>query len=153
MPLHEIHWEVTNKCNLQCKHCLPMSGPPRPGELTTEEAMAALDSFKGAGASKVFFTGGEPFSRRDFTALLERTVALGMRASVITNATYLQGEILGLLKRLEVKLGVSLDGANEATNDAIRGKGSFKKTFESLKRCQENGIATTLYVTVTAANV
>lgn len=153
MPLREIHWEVTNRCNLRCKHCLPMSGPPRPGELTTEEAMAALDSFKGAGASKVFFTGGEPFSRRDFTDLLERTVALGMRASVITNATYLRGEILGLLKRLEVKLGISLDGANEATNDAIRGKGNFKQAIEALKRCQENDIAVTLYVTVTVANI
>ncbi|MDD3072708.1 MAG: radical SAM protein [Candidatus Pacebacteria bacterium] len=153
MPLREIHWEVTNRCKLRCKHCLPMSGPPRPGELTTEEAMAALDSFKGAGASKVFFTGGEPFSRRDFTDLLERTVALGMRASVITNATYLRGEILGLLKRLEVKLGISLDGANEATNDAIRGKGNFKQAIEALKRCQENDIAVTLYVTVTVANI
>lgn len=153
MPLREIHWEVTNKCNLRCKHCLPMSGPPRPGELTTEEAMAALDSFRDAGASKVFFTGGEPFSRKDFTALLERTVALGMRASAITNATYLRGEILGLLGQLEVKLGVSLDGANEATNDAIRGKGSFKQTIEALKQCHENGIAATLYVTVTAINV
>ncbi len=130
-----------------------MSGPPRPDELTTEEAMAALDSFRDAEASKVFFTGGEPFSRRDFPALLERTVALGMRVSVITNATYLRGKILGLLKQLEVNLGVSLDGADEATNDAIRGKGNFKQTIEALKQCQENGIATTLYVTVTAANV
>ena len=37
MPLREIHWEVTNKCNLRCKHCLPMSGPARLDELTTEE--------------------------------------------------------------------------------------------------------------------
>jgi len=130
-----------------------MSGPPRPDELTTEEAMAALDSFKEAGASKVFFAGGEPFSRSDFMDLLERTVVLGMRASVITNATYLRGKTLGLLKRLEVKLGISFDGADEATNDAIRGKGSFRQAVEALGRCQENSITTTLYVTVTAANI
>lgn len=126
MSLREIHWEVTNKCNFQCKHCLPMSGPARPDELTTEEAMAALDTFRDAEASQVFFTGGEPFSRKDLPALLERTVSLGMRASVITNATYLRGATLKLVKRLQVQLGVSLDGADEATNDAIRGHGSFK---------------------------
>lgn len=153
MPLCEIHWEVTNKCNLRCKHCLPMSGPPRPGELTTKEAMTALETFHAAGASKVFFTGGEPFSRKDFPVLLERTVALGMRASVITNATYLRGEIFGTLKRLGVQLGVSLDGTDEATNDAIRGEGSFRQVIEALERCRDEGISTTLYVTVTAANV
>ncbi len=153
MTLREIHWEVTNRCNLRCKHCLSMSGPPRPSELTTEEAMTGLNLFKNAGVSKVFFTGGEPFSRKDFTALLEQAVALGIQVSVITNATYLQGEILELLKRLKVKLGVSLDGTDEVTNDAIRGKGTFKQTIDALKRCQENGIATTLYVTVTAANI
>jgi len=153
MPLREIHWEVTNKCNLRCKHCLPMSGPVRPDELTTEEAMAALDTFRDAGASHVFFTGGEPFSRKDFPALLDRTVALGMRASVITNATMLQRAMLEMVKRLQIQLGISLDGADEATNDTIRGQGSFRQATEALKQCRDSSISTTLYVTVTAANV
>jgi len=153
MPLREIHWEVTNKCNFRCKHCLPMSGPARPGELTTKEAMAALNTFREAGASRIFFTGGEPFSRKDFLALLERTVALGMQASVITNATFLRSATLELIKRLRVQLGISLDGANETTNDTIRGRGSFRKVIEALGQCRVNGISTILYVTVTAANV
>ena len=153
MPLREIHWEVTNKCNLRCKHCLPMSGPMRPDELTTEEAITALDTFRDAGASKVFFTGGEPFSRKDFPALLDRTVALGMRASVITNTAFLRTATLELVKRLQIQLGISLDGADETTNDAIRGQGSFRQTVEALKQCRNSGIPTTLYVTVTAVNV
>lgn len=153
MPLREIHWEVTNKCNLRCKHCLPMSGPARPRELTTEEAMAALETFRAAGAVKVFFTGGEPFSRKDFLGLLERAAALGMRATVITNATMLRRATLETVKRLEVELGISLDGANERTNDAIRGPDSFRQAIEALKQCRASGISTTLYVTVTSANV
>ena len=153
MPLREIHWEVTNKCNLRCKHCLPMSGSARTGELTTEEAIAALKTFQAVGFSKVYFTGGESFSRKDFSILLERTVALGMQASVITNATMLRSATLELVKRLQVQLGVSLDGADGTTNDAIRGQGSFKQVIEALKQCQDSGISTTLYVTVTAANV
>ena len=153
MLLREIHWEVTNKCNLRCKHCLPMSGPARPDELTTEEATVALDTFRDAGASWVFFTGGEPFSRKDFPTLLERTVALGMRASVITNATFLRSATLELVKRLQIQLGISLDGADEITNDAIRGQGSFRQAVEVLRQCRVSGISTTLYVTVTAANM
>src|SRR3989344_4489249 len=153
MPLREIHWEVTNKCNLRCKHCLPMSGPARPDELTTEEALATLDTFRDAGASQVFFTGGEPFSRKDFPALLDRTVAWGRGASFIPNAPLLRSATLELVKRLQVQFGVSIDGVDEATNDAIRGQGSFRQAVEVLRQCRDSGISTTLYITVTAANV
>src|SRR3989339_1878793 len=115
MPIREIHWEITNKCNLRCKHCLPMSGSARPDELTNEEAFVAMETFRAAGASKIFFTGGEPFIQKDFLGLLERAVALGMRVSVITNATMLTSATLECLKHLGVDLGVSLDGANAAT--------------------------------------
>lgn len=153
MSLHEIHWEITNKCNLQCKHCLPMSGLVRNNELMTEESMAALEAFRSAGASKVCFTGGEPFSRNDFSSILERTVALGMRAAVITNAALLQKSTLETIKKREVELGISLDGANETTNDSIRGQGSFRQIIGALKQCKNANIPTTIYVAVTAANI
>lgn len=153
MLVREIHWEATNRCNLQCKHCLPASGPPRSGELTSEEAMAALTVFKNVGVSKVFFTGGEPFVRRDFPDLLERAVDLGMEVSILTNATLLGRKEMEILKRFGARLGVSLEGADDQTNDAIRGTGSFRRATGALKRCREYGIPTTLYVTVTAKNV
>ncbi|MFH1235335.1 MAG: radical SAM protein [Parcubacteria group bacterium] len=153
MLLREISWEVTNQCNLQCKYCLPMSGPARIGELTTEEAMATLETFQGAGVSKICFTGGEPFSRKDFLGILERATALGMRTAVITNATLLQGATFGTVEKLGVELGVSLDGAIETTNDITRGQGSFRRAIGVLEQCQNASIPTTLYVTVTATNM
>lgn len=153
MALREVHWEITNKCNLSCKHCLPMSGPARSNELTTEKAMTALEMFQAAGVSRVCFTGGEPFSRNDFSSILEMTVALGMRAAVITNATLLQESTLETIKKLGIEMGISLDGADDATNDGIRGQGIFKQVVEALKQCQSASIPTTLYVAVTMANV
>lgn len=114
--------------------------------------MAALESFRVAGVARVNFTGGEPFGRKDFLDILEQTVALGMRAAVITNATLLGESILETVKRLEVELGVSLDGVDETTNDAIRGQGTFGQVIEALGRCREVGVPTTLYVTLTAVN-
>lgn len=152
MPLREIHWEITNRCNLRCTHCLPMSGSVRSGELTTKEAMAVLETLQAAGASRVCFTGGEPFSRRDLPGLLERAVALGMRVAVITNATILNEVRIRMIERLGVELGISLDGADAATHDAIRGRGNFGKAIGALKRCRDRKISTTLYVTVTAAS-
>lgn len=153
MSLREIHWEVTNQCNLRCKHCLLSSGSVRDKELTTSEAMAALESLQVAGVLQVNFTGGEPFCREDFLGILNRAVSLGLQVAVITNATLLRDETLKVIKCLGVELGVSLDGASEATNDVIRGHGSFRQTIETLSRCRKIGIPTKLYVTVTATNL
>jgi MoaA/NifB/PqqE/SkfB family radical SAM enzyme len=61
-----VTWEVTYACNLSCVHCLSDSGKRREGELTTEQALQAIDQLA---ASKVFqfnIGGGEPFMRPDF---------------------------------------------------------------------------------------
>ena len=153
MPLREIHWEITNKCNLQCKHCLSISGSVRENELSTEEVMSVLETLQSVGVNKVYFTGGESFSRKDFLKILERTVALGMQVAVITNATLLQKITIEMIKKLGIELGISLDGTDDITNDNIRGQGSFKKAIKALKQCQNINIPTTIYVTITAANV
>ncbi|MCJ7793968.1 hypothetical protein MUP42_03440, partial [Candidatus Bathyarchaeota archaeon] len=38
-----IVWDFTHKCNLNCKHCYSNSGAVNEEELTTEEALAAVD--------------------------------------------------------------------------------------------------------------
>jgi MoaA/NifB/PqqE/SkfB family radical SAM enzyme len=111
VSLREVHWEITNGCNLRCKHCLSSSGIARIGELTTEESLTALETFREAGVSRAYFTGGEPFSRKDFLSILEHASALGMRSTVITNATLLQeAELEGVKK----KSGMNLRGAEPA---------------------------------------
>src|SRR4030042_1119983 len=153
MILKEIQWEVTNKCNLQCKHCLTLSGKPRPNELTTKEAMMALLEFHSIGATNIYFTGGEPFSRSDFLALLQKTASLGLHIDVITNATMLDRKILKVIKDLDVKLGISLDGPDALTNDAIRGQGTFEKIIKTLQWCQNIGVPVQLYVVVVSSNI
>lgn len=150
--LNEIHWEVTNKCNLRCQHCLPESGRRRTGELSTKTAMAALAEFRSAGVATIYFTGGEPFSRPDMFTLLERASCLGMRVEVITNATLLTQGVVEKISRLGINLSISLDGADATTNDAVRGKGSFEKIIEALTWCRISNVPTTLYTTVSNAN-
>lgn len=152
MACSEMHWEVTNKCNLRCRHCLLKSGRRRIGELSTKEAMAALTEFRSAGVATIYFTGGEPFSRPDMFALLERASCLGMRVEVITNATLLTQEAIEEIGRLGVKLGISLDGADAPTNDVVHGKGSFERIVRALTWCRINNVPVTLYATVSNAN-
>lgn len=153
MALHEVHWEVTNACNLQCTHCLSSSGKPRTDELTTNEAIAVLTEFCSAGVAKICFTGGEPFIRADFPILLKMAVELGMHVEVVTNAVLLDKEMTRTVGKLGVELGISLDGADALTNDSVRGKGTFEKVVENLRQCRIAGVPVRLYVTVMHCNI
>ncbi|KKR52902.1 MAG: Radical SAM domain protein [Parcubacteria group bacterium GW2011_GWA2_40_23] len=150
--LREVHWEVTNRCNLRCKTCLPMSGPPRPGELTTREVLAALEKLRLADVTFLGFTGGEPFRRPDFLFILTHAAALGFQVSVISNGTLLDDKSLTLVKKLKVRLGISLDGTNPSVNDRLRGPGTFEKVLQALKACQILSLPVQLYFTFNRIN-
>ncbi len=153
MNVKEIHWEITNACNLNCKHCLSSSGAVRSKELTTEEAYRAINVFLDSGVSKIYFTGGEPFFRKDFLNILERVIALGIKVAIITNTTILQEEILTMIKKMDIELGISLEGADKEINDLIRGVGSFENIIRVLEFCQKLNIKTSLYTTINAINI
>ncbi|MDD4649278.1 MAG: radical SAM protein, partial [Desulfoplanes sp.] len=65
-PLRLIAWEITRSCNLACQHCRAEAHEePYPGELSTEEAKALIDTFPQTGNPVIIFTGGEPLMRKD----------------------------------------------------------------------------------------
>ena len=43
-----LTWEMTQACNLKCRHCLSSSGHPAPDELTTAEALSLVDQIHAA---------------------------------------------------------------------------------------------------------
>ena len=70
-----IAWEVTRSCNLACKHCRAEAHPePYPGELSTEEAKALIDTFPSVGNPIIIFTGGDPMTV-SYTHLTLPTIA------------------------------------------------------------------------------
>ena len=149
----EIHWEITNACNLSCETCIQSSGKPRPHELSTEKIKQILRIFAQNHVLKICFTGGEPFSRKDFLEILSTTVGLGMAAEVITNATLLTPQTLDTIALYGAALGISLDGSLSESNDCIRGDGSFVKTMLSIKQAVDRNIPVHIYVTVTSLNI
>ena len=83
-----VIWEVTQACDLVCRHCRASAQPGRdPEELSTEEGIALLGQVKGFGDPLMVFTGGDPLKRPDLQTLLESSVALGLRTTVTPSAT------------------------------------------------------------------
>lgn len=148
-----LTWEVTLACNLRCRTCLSSSGRPAAGELTTAEALDAVDQIHRAGIFQVNFGGGEPFLRPDFEELLAACHARGIVTCVSTNGTLVDAARVERLSRSGlVAIQVSVDGATAATNDAIRGEGTFTRATAALALLGASPIPTSLNAVLTARN-
>jgi radical SAM protein with 4Fe4S-binding SPASM domain len=127
------HLGVTLACNYACNHCYSSSGKRAPDELELTEIKALVDALADAGCMKLVLGGGEPFIRKDLGAIIRHAHARGVDTFVHTNAALLKpGMLRDLADVPPSALAVSLDGADPATNDAIRGDGTFVKTLKGM---------------------
>jgi AdoMet-dependent heme synthase len=59
-------WEVTQSCDLACKHCRAAAQPiAHPDQLTNAEGKALIDQIAEMGMPIFVFAGGDPLKRRD----------------------------------------------------------------------------------------
>jgi len=117
----QVVWDVTYACNLQCKHCYATAGKPLPDELTTEEALDAIDKFNKLGVTIISFSGGEPLVRKDILELTRYASEKGIYVAIATNGTLITEKKAKEMRKSGVSyLQISLDGTRE-THDAFRG--------------------------------
>jgi mycofactocin radical SAM maturase len=143
-----VTWEVTNRCNLRCAHCLSGSSPDADtrGELSLAEARGVVEQLAAARVFQIHFGGGEPFVHPGFMELLGHAQAQGFCCLCISsNGSLLDGRRIAALEALGgVYLQISLDGATEATCDALRGPGAWRKAVAALERLRDTSIVRTL---------
>ncbi|HTT59833.1 MAG TPA: mycofactocin radical SAM maturase, partial [Acidimicrobiales bacterium] len=121
-----LTWELTYACNLACTHCLSSSGRRDPRELSTDEALGLIDEIAALEIFYVNIGGGEPMVRRDFFELIEHAVSRRVGVKFSTNGTRLDRQAARRLASTDyLDIQVSIDGADEVTNDRIRGRGSY----------------------------
>jgi 12,18-didecarboxysiroheme deacetylase len=149
-----VVWNCTRRCNLKCVHCYSKSeNKSYGGELSTDEGFALLEDLGRFGVPVVLFSGGEPTLRPDLLALLERTVALRMRAVISTNGTLIDEPMAARLRTVGLSyVGVSLDGLRDV-NDRFRGvRGAFDRALAGIRHCMKAGIKVGLRFTITRRN-
>ncbi|HZB42681.1 MAG TPA: mycofactocin radical SAM maturase [Ilumatobacter sp.] len=121
-----LTWELTYACNLACVHCLSSSGRRDPRELTTDEAKALVDELRRMQVFYVNIGGGEPTIRRDFFDIVDYCVAGGLGVKFSTNGAFIDAGVARRLAATDyLDVQISLDGIDAATNDAVRGEGSY----------------------------
>ncbi|MBI4763626.1 MAG: radical SAM protein [Deltaproteobacteria bacterium] len=129
---------ITNRCTLRCKHCFIFrdGNPNNPKEeMDTPALLAKLAKLQRRhGIQTMLWMGGEPLLRPD---VLQGGVKLFVRNTITTNGTLAPIELPNCI------YVISVDGPPEV-NDAIRGKGSFRKVMDTLSRIPQNFASTVL---------
>ncbi len=152
--LFSLWINVTYKCNLRCRHCHSSFGSPLENELTTEEIIAVIKESSHFEDCELVISGGEPFCRDDIFQILEAASEhFGNKVLVITNGTLIDDEKAKRLADLTVNVQVSLEGPDEESNDAIRGRGVFKKALETIRKLKKLGINVVVRMTFLKTNI
>ena len=129
-----ITWDITYRCNLDCKYCLFAKNKLHTieKELSADKITSFVGQIKKYKPS-FFLTGGEPLIRQDLEKIISTIHSSGMRVGINTNTTLLTEE--RLLKLNEAGLDymiVSLD-MNEETTDDTRGQGVYGKVSGAIE--------------------
>ncbi len=141
-----VYWEMTNACDLACRHCRASAMAQRsPLELTLEEGQRLLDDITGFGRPypHVVFTGGDPLLRPDLEELVGAATERTIGCSLAPAATgLLTKAALDRLKAAGIQnISLSIDGSTAEIHDGFRGvAGTFETTLESARIAREAGL-------------
>jgi len=139
---------LTYRCNLRCGYCQIWKEAGQ--ELSTTQALAAIDELYEAGMGRLGLTGGEPLLREDIATIVEHARGLGLFTTIFTNGTLVE-QHLHTLRRVDAVL-LSLDGPREA-HDSLRGRGSFDATLRALELLRRHRVPVWTNTVLTAHNI
>jgi radical SAM protein with 4Fe4S-binding SPASM domain len=156
-PLRYLFLEITQRCNLACRHCGSDCGraPDDAASLGADEWIAFADAlaarFSNRRGLMCVVTGGEPLCRPELPRILARLSGHGFPIGLVTNGWALSERAARELRALGVSsLTVSLDGTRDA-HDWLRGvPGSFDRAIAGLGHAARAGFR--LLDAVTCAN-
>lgn len=132
-----VCWQITTKCNLNCKYCLSNSGINGQEGLKTKDAIEVINQLGKLGINRLDFTGGEPLLRKDLEKLIQCAKYNHINTIVTTNTTLLTQENINALKLADL-VQISIDGPREIHNKQ-RQKEVFDETLENINKLQEEG--------------
>jgi radical SAM protein with 4Fe4S-binding SPASM domain len=156
-----VQWHLTERCNLQCKHCYQTGDPVT--ELTAEEVKAGLneladtfaawaDNYDIAFMPSMNVTGGEPFLYDQLLHILEYIKKKGFDIYILSNGTLITKEKAKQISSIGVKgVQVSLEGP-EDIHVKIRGDKSFTSALRGVGHLLDAGLEVTLNTTLSDLN-
>ena len=157
-PVLEDLWVMQGSlCDLKCKHCYTASSPTNNTleQIRFKELRPHLEDARSYGVQKIYFTGGEVFVNEDvlqgrtstneeFLASLEYALSIAPTEILTNGRRFIRNHLdtLGKLFRQHgdrLRLRITLESFVPEEHDAIRGRGTFAQTLETISQLSAIG--------------
>jgi SynChlorMet cassette radical SAM/SPASM protein ScmF len=156
--LNQIYFYLTAGCNLACRHCWLAPGFDTDGSayptLPVELFETAIREAKPLGLSGVKLTGGEPLLHPQFKQLLEVVRREELRLTMETNGVLCTSAMAREIAKSPYRfVSVSIDGADDATHEWVRGvTGCFKKAQQAVRNLAATDTSPQIIMTLMRCN-
>ncbi len=143
--INYLRISVTDRCNLQCRYCVPEEGiqlMPRKDILSFEEIRDFTRYAVSRGIEKVRITGGEPLVRHDIIKLMEMVASIhGIRDLAMTTNGVLLPKFAGQLKEAGLhRVNISLDTLDPVRFREITRFGELKQVLAGIEAAKKAGL-------------
>ena len=145
-PLNQLYFYLTEGCNLACRHCWLAPKLDRSGtqyaSLPVELFETAIREARPLGLAGVKLTGGEPLLHPHISELLTIVRREDLRLTLETNGVLMTpGLAAEIAQSPHAFVSVSLDGADAATHEWVRGvPGSFEAATRAVRTLASAGL-------------
>lgn len=152
MQKKEICWNITTKCNQNCKYCHRFL---EINDLTFEENKKILENLIADGVTDITWTGGEALLYPNLISLVKMASESGIRNKLITNGLILaknpeKREILNYINNLTL----SLDSIDNEINETLgRGYNHYNNIKTILDYIKNKNIELNINTVVNSKNV
>ena len=140
IPLHG-GIELTSFCNMNCLHCYQQDIERKPN-LSTNDIKQILDQLAEASVLFIYFTGGEIFTRLDFTEIYIYAKRKGFIISLLSNATIIPDTMFNVFEKYPPQIfSTSVYGTSSLVYDKVpQTRGNVDKFMKNCNRIKELGI-------------
>lgn len=134
--------EITNRCNLRCKHCYNESDTHCNTVMSTDDYKKVIDRLLELGVKKVQIIGGEPFVENNkLREMLDYTIGKFSYIEIFTNGTLIKEEWYKYLSDNCIHIALSVYSYNKFEHDKVTGQpGSWDKTYNTIRLLKANNI-------------
>lgn len=152
-PLN-IHWEMTNVCNLHCLHCYQQDDGPRQPLPTGATLSLIAERIIESGAFELTLTGGEPLLVPQLHDLVMRFNEHGIRPHITSNGMLVDKKAADWLAAVDVTFQISIDGATADTHNEIRRSAhAFARAVQGIRHLVARGVPVSIAYCATPANL
>lgn len=153
--LKELKIELTNTCNLMCKHCSSMSKKTDTTMIDYEKVISIINEAAQMGVEEIKFSGGEPLLWPKLEEVIKKANDYKIKTTIYTtgNIPNFDEKLISIKAAGVKRIIFTLFDSNPIEHEKVTlVEGSFEKTIHALKLCSEHSIKAEIHFVPLASN-